>query len=106
MAMAACTVTDEHLQRAFRRLQRPHWPATLAEALEHPLRGRCVRGLAAALAQQDWRPARQVQTPAPAAAPAVKDSLTPRPLRAPERFDRKRAASGEREFHPLFDIDS
>lgn len=102
--MADVTVTDEHLQRAWRRLRRSHWPAAFDDAMAHPLRARCVRGLAAALAHQDARQGRQVQTPAPeAAAPAVKDSLTPRSRRGPELFDRKRAASGEREFHPLFD---
>ncbi len=38
--------TTEQLELALRQLWRPGYPRTLADALEHPTFGHCVRGLA------------------------------------------------------------
>jgi hypothetical protein len=91
MAAGGAPVTDAHVDRAWRRLRKRHWPATLAEVLEHPLWGRCVRGLAQSLANGERAAGPQMQAPARAKPPAV-------PARpAPPLFDRKRAAAGERD---------
>jgi hypothetical protein len=94
----AVTVTDEHLQRAWRRLRKPHWPVTLAEVLDHPMWGRCVRGMALALARVENRAmaptAPRIQQPgAQTSVPHPTPAHTPRP----PAFDHKRAAAGDRD---------
>lgn len=78
--------TEDQLQAAFARLRRPGWPATVAAALASPLHAALLRG---DVVRQLMR------KPAPPAAAAPVRSL-PIP-RVAAHFDRKRAASGERD---------
>ena len=93
---ADVTVTDEHLDRAWRRLRRAHWPATLPDVLEHPMWGRCVRGMALALARLERR---AMATTAPRIQRSAAQTSTHTPARTPRppAFDHKRAAAGDRD---------
>jgi hypothetical protein len=84
-AMPRIQPTDEQLQAAFARLRRPSWPATLAAALANPLHAALLRGDAV---RHAMRPA------APPPAPPARHLPLPR---SAAHFDRKRAASGERD---------
>jgi hypothetical protein len=61
--------TTEQLELALRHLWRPGYPRTLAEALEHPTFGPCVKGLAGNLSRrspQAHKPHRLPVAPVPA----------------------------------------
>lgn len=54
-------VTDEQLRLALRQLWRPGWPDDLAAVLAHPVRGKCVRGMARQISRA--RPVAPVPVP-------------------------------------------
>lgn len=56
-------LTHEQLMLAFRHLCRPGWPQHLGEALVHPLRGPCIRGLARCFARTPPPPPRTMVSP-------------------------------------------
>lgn len=85
--MARIQPTDEQLQAAFARLRRASWPATLEAAMSSPLHAALLRGDAVRHAMRQ---------PAPPPAPAAPARALPLP-RPAAHFDRKRAASGERD---------
>lgn len=74
-AVGVGVTAQDFLTTAYQRLRLPEWP-DMDTALAHPLRGRCIRGYAAALAR---RAAAARRTP-----PA-------------DRFDAKRAAANDLE---------
>jgi hypothetical protein len=82
--MARFQPTDEQLRQAFTRLQRPGWPASLADTLQDPVRAALLRGDAARHAI--GLPPRRTGT-----RPAVVRALPA------AHFDRKRAAAGDRD---------
>ena len=96
-------LTPEQLLQAWRHLNRPGWPPTLDEALAHPLRGPCVRGLARQFARERLALPWRYVPPTPAHAPEVPATPTaPRAITAPRhmhapRFDAKRAAANDRD---------
>ena len=81
--------TPQQLAQAYARLHKPHWPATLNEALaDHTLRV-LITGLARGLA-------RDALGAAPARPPA-RLLRPPRPAREPTRFDARKAAANDRD---------
>jgi hypothetical protein len=85
-------LTEEQLALAWRHLRRPpHWPELLEDALEHPLYGPCLRGLARSLSRPAWAARHAAMQPAHPAAGPVR--------RAPTHwtFDAKRAAANDRD---------
>jgi hypothetical protein len=97
--------TAEQLQAAWRFRKRDDWPATFEEAMAHPTLSRIVRMFAcnAALMQTvHQRPAVVAPAAPPPLATQPAPPLVTRPWHPPAPsqeplFDRKRAASGERE---------
>lgn len=94
--MAAIVHTDEELRAAWQNCRRSTgWPATFEEAMADRVCSRQVR------IEADRR-TRRIAARAPAAAalattpPVARTSSLPTP-RTPAVFDRKRAASGERD---------
>lgn len=115
--------TEAQLDEAFAIERQPGWPATRAEVMDHPTRGRLVRLVAKVIAVEGatglGRPVTrpEVQRPEPEGAPAEPDAApyvppacrtrpTPaakpaRPSvalpepRQPDLYDRKRAAAGD-----------
>jgi len=98
--MSAPQTTPEQLHAAFAWLRRSDWPATLEEALAHPLRGRLVR-LVARLQAEGVRVVEPAAVPRPAVIRPEPPLQRRRKTRAasapPQQLDRKRAAAGERE---------
>jgi hypothetical protein len=87
--------TDTHLAVAYRRLHKPGWPE-LADALADPVRGRCIRLMAGALAAGRIEPATGRRAPGAA---ATLHTLALPPLPA---WDAKRAAAGDIERDDTF----
>lgn len=97
--MSSADLDDEFLQRAWRILRQPHWPATLDETLQDAIRAQLVHMFARHLQRSAKKvcalPPRAVQAHTPVAhvAPAAahrKASQLP-----PGCIDRKRAAAGD-----------
>ncbi len=100
--MSSADLDDEFLQRAWRILRQPHWPATLEETLQDAIRAQLVHMFARHLLRSAKKvcalPQRAVQAHTPVApvapvAPAAahrKASQLP-----PGCIDRKRAAAGD-----------
>lgn len=83
---------QEHLQRAWRLLRCPQWPASLAETMTDPLRARLVRLYAQQLARNAC--AGRSSTTVPVAATRFPTRRTAPP---PGLVDHKRAAAGDRD---------
>jgi hypothetical protein len=92
--MARTEPTEEQLQEAWRSRRQADWPATFDEAMVHPLYRRLIRMHATHAAVLERISKRTtVITPG---MPAPWDRRHA-PASAPPIFDRKRAASGERD---------
>jgi hypothetical protein len=104
-------LTLEQLQLGFRQLRRPGWPATLEEALQHPVRSKCIKGMARQLSRAPLSTG-QRPPPTPAGAPPVPNTPSQAPQRRPmaqplpgtrrranaaQPFDPKRAAANDRD---------
>jgi hypothetical protein len=89
------TPDDHHLAVAYRRLHKPGWPE-LAAALADPVRGRCIRLMAGALAAGRIEQATGRTLPGAA---ATLNTLALPPLPA---WDAKRAAAGDIERDDSF----
>lgn len=88
MARPEPALTREQLLLAFNRLHRPGWPASLDEALAHPLRGPAVLGLARCLVREAAR------RPAPVR-PTRPPAMVLRATGGQPRFDARRAAAND-----------
>jgi hypothetical protein len=77
--------TTEQLELALRQLWRPGYPRTLAEALDHPTFGTCVKGLAGNLAR--------AQPPAARAHRLPMAPVPPTPTEEPARTRRRPVGS-------------
>lgn len=77
--------TTEQLELALRQLWRPGYPRTLAEALDHPTFGHCVRGLARNLGR--------VQPPAAAPHRLPTPPVPPTPQQEPAHTRRRAVGS-------------
>jgi hypothetical protein len=88
------TAGADCLHRAYLRLRKADWPSE-ADALADPVRGRCIRGLAAELARRPAQATKATTTgwtrPAASSTPASRRSAL-QPLGA---WDAKRAAAGD-----------
>ena len=73
-------LTREQLQLGFRHLARPGWPATLDEALQHPVREAAIRGLARQLSRAPLCP-QQPPSRTRLAGPPVPPTPTEPPVR-------------------------
>lgn len=101
------TLTQEQLALAWRHMRRPHWPATLEQALRHPVYGPGLRGLARNLSRTAWNassgpthslPCAHVpKTPAfPPAPPPRQRAATKRRAPMPaDLFDARKAAAND-----------
>lgn len=83
---AEAPVTEEQLRLALRQLWRPGWPDDLAAVLAHPVRGKCVRGMARQLSR-----ARPV---APTPLPRLGDPQAAVPPTPPAPEQRAKAGPG------------
>lgn len=86
--------TDEALQAAWHRRKRPGWPPSFERVMADPFLARLVR-LEADILQRSEE-ARAKYAAAHARKSLNRTSTSPNP-HMPPSFDRKRAASGERE---------
>lgn len=91
MPRPAVRITDAMVRQAWVLMQRPGWPATLDEALAHPLYSRLLR-LGALAHAVTGRPPRA--TPPKAATPHQPPSLPRQPAPA---WDARRAAANDLE---------
>jgi hypothetical protein len=89
----------EQLQQAFEALRLSHWPATMREALQDPIRGRLLRMTAQRMQEASCRvasaPPRQGQAEASHAITQAMTTAARHPLR--RWTDLKRAAAGDRD---------
>lgn len=92
--MERITPTAEQLQLAFEQMRRRDWPATFDEAMQNPLCAALLRGQAVRQLLRAQYPAGPPAAPSPA--PPRPSRAVPVPTHAPV-FDRKRAASGDRD---------
>lgn len=99
-APAAQPELDEALlQRAWRMLRPPCWPATFVETMADPLRSQMVHMFARQLVRSDAKAAAHAAWPVVAARPPAiaHERRRPLPALAAGTVDRKRAAAGDRD---------
>lgn len=87
MKAAHVTPSAQQMGAAFERLRKPHWPATLDEALADHNRRILITGLARSMARE------ALDAPPPPPAPA----RLVRPPRSGWRFDARKAAANDRD---------
>lgn len=86
-----------HLLRAFDRLRLPGWPATLDEALCHPLYSRLLRGPAVNYAREELRQAAKPPAPIRTGRPLAAAGGTPYRTPFDIHFDPKKLAANDRD---------
>jgi hypothetical protein len=94
-------LTDEQIALAWRQMHRPPtWPATLEEALQHPVRKKCIYGCARQLARAPF--AHQAGPRHSLPAPPV----PPTPTQAPTRRQDAQGLTRPRARLPKLEFDA